>query len=199
MHKSGIVAAVLILVSVTAAKAAGVSVTERVRTYRVYGNTIQAVVRSMKQNGPRSELHGRRALGMADYRYRTQVLTKRIDGRCSVTGASVALRIFYTLPSLSKRARLSARDQNRWRSISSMIARHERRHGRYYRQFARELQRALSKMRPQEDCHQIRVVERQLKARFEESNAQRNRRYDRAQYKPFNRRLKRLAPKNRRR
>ena len=38
------------------------SITWRISTNRVSGDTIQAVVRSKKRNGPHSELDGRRAL-----------------------------------------------------------------------------------------------------------------------------------------
>lgn len=175
--------------------AADVTITERIQPYRVSGNTIQDVVKSMKRNGPVSELHGRRALGLADYWYRTNVKTKKADGLCRVTGVSVSMQVYLKWPELSRSSRLSSRDQRRWRQIRLMIERHERHHGRLYRQFAHELQRALARMKPRRDCGQFRKIEKQLKDRYEELNARRNRNYDRGQYKPFNRRLKLLAPK----
>ncbi len=179
----------------TMALAAGISVTERTRNYRVAGNNIQAVVRSMKRNGPLSQFHGRRALGLADYRYRTAIKTKVENGRCHVTDASIKLRIFYVLPKLSTSSKLNRRDQSKWRAISSMIKRHEDQHGRFYRRFAAELQKSLVNMKPQKNCNQFKKLEQQLRARHEKSNTRRNRSFDRNQYKPFNRRLKRLAPK----
>ena len=181
----------------SAAEAGQVSITEKTRTYRVSGDTIQAVVKSMKRNGPHSELHGRRALGMADYRFRTRVKTAKRNGRCYVEDASITMRISYILPRLSKPERLPRSHFNRWRSIQTMIRRHEHQHGRYYRQFANELHRALRSIRPQRNCSAIKAQEKKIKKRLEQISIRRNRNYDRGQYRPFNRRLKLLAPKRR--
>jgi predicted secreted Zn-dependent protease len=179
------------------AQAGQVEVTSHTRTYRVSGDTIQAVVRSMKRNGPNSELHGRRALGMADYRYRTRVRTKSKNGRCHVEDASVTMRISYILPRLSKPDRLPRSHLNRWRKVRAMIERHENQHGRYYRRFANDLHRSLRAISPQRNCAAVRALEKKIKTRLENISIQRNRRYDRGQYRPFNRRLKLLAPKRR--
>lgn len=180
-----------------AAEAGPVSITEKTRTYRVSGDTIQAVVKSMKRNGPHSELHGRRALGMADYRFRTRLKTSKRDGRCHVDDASVTMRIIYILPRLSKPDRLSRNHFNRWRSIHAMIRRHEHQHGRFYRQFANELHRALRSIRAQAHCSAVKAQEKKIKKRLEQISIRRNRNFDRGQYRPFNRRLKLLAPKRR--
>lgn len=177
------------------AMAGNVTISQHTRTYPASGGTIQAIVKSMKRNGPMSELHGRRALGMADYRYNTRVQTVQKGGLCRVSSAHVSMRIFYVLPKLTRRDSLSKSHFARWLKISSMIGRHERQHGRLYQQFARQLQSALSKMKPQKQCFTLKSQERQISKRLEQANINRNRRYDRAQYKPFNRRLKALAPK----
>lgn len=175
--------------------AAGLRVTEQIKTYSVTGSTIQAVVRSMKRNGPFSENHGRRALGLADFRYRTRLKTEQRKGRCHVRGADVTMRIWYIVPGLSSRARLSKRDAARWQRIRSMITAHERQHARLYRRFGKELAGALQKLKPAANCAQLTRQERLLRRRFEQRNMRRNRRFDRAQYGPFNARLRRLAPK----
>lgn len=186
---------VMVLCVIADNATAKVTILEHTRTYRVSGNTIQAVVKSMKRNGPRSELHGRRALAMADYSYWPKVQLEQKKGLCRVSHATVSMRIYYVLPQLSRPQSLSRSHRSRWRRISSMITRHERQHGRLYRQFARQLQAALSKMPPRQSCAQLRSKQRQLTRRLEQANIHRNRRFDRAQYKPFNRRLKALAPR----
>lgn len=176
---------------------AAVTVSERTRTYRVSGSTIQAVVKSMKRNGPHSELHGRRALGMADFRYRTSLRLDRSNGACKVNGADVKLQIFYIVPRLTRPEKLRSNHRSRWRRIHAMIIAHENQHGRYYRLFANQLHQALRNIRPQRDCAAVRRLEKQIKTRLEKANMRRNRAYDRGQYRPFNRRLKLLAPKRR--
>ena len=188
-------AAMVICSAASSAQAKTVSISEHTRTYRVSGNTVQAVVKSMKRNGPNSELHGRRARAMADYRVRTSVATQRSEGRCIVKGAKVSMRISYIVPKLTNSSRLSPGHLNRWRKIKSMIVRHENQHGRYYRTFAHQLQAALASIRPQQSCSQVRVLEKKITKRLKAQSIRRNRNYDRGQYAPFNRRLKNLAPK----
>lgn len=185
------------LISISWAQAKNVSISDRTSTYRVSGDTIQAVVKSMKRNGPQSELHGRRALGMADYRYRASLKTTTKNGTCRVKEAKVTMRISYILPKLTRPERLRQSHRSRWRRIRSMIVQHEHQHGRYYRLFANQLQNALASIRPQRNCSEVRKLEKQIKTRLEKASIRRNRRYDRAQYSPFNSRLKRLAPKRR--
>lgn len=172
-----------------------IKVTERIRTYTVTGSTIQEVVRSMKRRGPDSTLHGRRALGLSDFRHRTRMRTSRKEGRCQVVGVSISLRIYHTWPRLSKKSTLAKSHRARWRTIRRMIVRHERRHGALYRQFARELQLNLKRIPPQSQCSHLRDRQRSVTKKLLARDRKRNRRFDRIQYKPFNRRLKRLAPK----
>lgn len=190
-------ALVFVLLSATCAEAKNVSISHRTTTYRVSGDTIQAVVKSMKRNGPQSQLHGRRALGMADYRYRTSLKTESKNGTCRVKQVKVAMQIKYILPRLSRPKKLRPSHLGRWRRIRSMIERHEQQHGRYYRLFANQLQNSLASIRPQRNCAAVRRLEQQIKKRLESASVRRNRRFDQAQYSPFNRRLKRLAPRRR--
>ena len=134
---------------------------------------------------------------MADYSYRTSLQTASEKGRCRVKQAKVTMHIKYILPRLSRPKRLRASHRGRWQRIRSMIERHEHQHGRYYRLFAHQLQGALASIRPQKNCLAVHKQARQIKKRLESASMRRNRRYDRAQYSPFNRRLKRLAPKRR--
>lgn len=195
MFKTTTLAGIYMAIVCANVLAADVNIRETIRTYSVTGNSIQAVVKSMKRNGPMSQLHGRRALAMADYRFKTSVKTKKYDGLCRVLGATVSMKIFLTMPRLSSRANLTSRDHKRWRAIHSMIERHERHHARLYRRFANELQRALLKMKPQSNCQILKKLKKKLTKRHEEISKRRNRIFDRAQYSPFNRRLKTLAPK----
>lgn len=174
-----------------AAANAGVSITVKNRPFLVSGNSIGAVVRSMKRNGPFSEDHGRRAIGLADYRYRTSVTTKKKKGRCHVVSVRITMTIFYFLPTLSNSSRLSARDTSSWRRIERAIRNHEHQHGRNYRRLARELQGSIANMKPQNNCREVRKLERRIRARLEKADKSRNRNYDRATYGGINRLLKR--------
>lgn len=188
-----LIIALLLAFYAVPASFAGVKVTEKTYTYRVSGSSIQAAVKTMTRRGPMTD-HGRRAAGLADFRYRTSVKTKKSNGFCRVTDVTVTINIFYKIPKHSNPSKMSSRDRRRWRSVVSMIDRHERQHGRYYRQFATQLHNALRRMKPQRSCGKFRTIERGLRKKYEGYNKSRNRRYDRAQHKPFNKRLEQLAP-----
>ncbi|PCH45763.1 MAG: hypothetical protein COC23_05600 [Hyphomicrobiales bacterium] len=188
-----VVLAFLLLAPFANFAAAGIKVTQKSRFYRVSGHSIQDVVRSMKQNGPYSWDHGRRALALADFRYRIKTETKKVNKLCRVISISLAMNIVYDLPRLSSRDRLSKTHKSRWRRISLMIKNHENRHGRYYRQFARELHNSLRQMKPRTNCRDFKREENRLRKSFERRNSARNRRFDARSYPRFNRRLRRLA------
>ena len=174
---------------------ASVQFTVSKRSYSVSGNTVQEVVRSMKRNGPHSENHGRRALGLADFRHRVSLKLKSDGNLCRVEQAKVRVRAWYIVPKLRKSASLRGAHLKRWRRISGMIDRHELQHIALYRRFANELHSGLRKLAAGPDCRYVRNKAKTLEKRLIKRNASRNRHYDRRQYGPFNRRLKLLAPR----
>ncbi len=174
------------------ARAADINVTTTSRYYTVSGRTIHDVVRAMKWTGPYSSNDGKRALALADYRLSYRLNTKISDGSCNIHRVKVSLRIFYILPRLSSRTRLSRRDQNKWKRINHLIVAHEKQHGKFYRRLANDLQRQILKLKPKPHCARISQQARDVMRKLENRSKQRNRRYDRNQYRPFNRRLKRI-------
>jgi predicted secreted Zn-dependent protease len=190
----GVLVLLLGLFVMSIAHASDVKITERTRYYAVSGPTIQALVKAMTKRGPYSQDHGRRAVGLADYKYRTRVTTLKKDGYCRVKKATITMQIIYFVPKLSRPKHLRARDHSKWRKIATMILRHERQHGRFYKRLAGELQRALLKMKPQKSCSKFKSIERKVRKELEKRDKSRNRRFDRAQYPPFNAGLAALAP-----
>lgn len=194
MVKLGVLAVWLSISAISIGFASDVKITERTRYYSVSGPTVQALVKTMTKRGPFSEDHGKRAVGLADYTYRTRIKTSKKNGFCRVTKATVTMQIFYFVPKLSRPKQLRARDHSKWRRIAAMILRHERQHGRFYKRLAGELQRALLSMKPQKSCSKFKAMERKIRVKLEKRDKNRNRRFDRAQYPPFNAGLAALAP-----
>lgn len=194
MLRLAMLAVLLISMVISISHAAGLKITEKKRTYRVSGSSVQAIVRSMTRRGPVSKDHGKRALGLADFRYKTNIKTAKKNGQCRVISVTIDFQMFYIVPKHSSSSRIRSRDRSKWRRIKSMIESHERQHMRYYRQFASELHQALSAMKPQVNCARFKTQERRIRKKLERSNKNRNRRYDQVQKKPFNRRLDKYAP-----
>ena len=194
MVKMGVLAFMLSICAMAAGHASNVKITERTRYYSVSGPNIQALVKAMTRRGPYSEDHGRRAVGLADYKYRTNVKTYKKDGLCRVKSVSISMQIYYFVPKLSQPKKLRARDHSKWRRIAAMILRHEKHHGRFYKRLANELQVTLARMKPQKSCSKFKVMEKKIRKRLEKRDKNRNRNFDRAQYPPFNAGLAALAP-----
>lgn len=194
MVKLGVLTFVLGICAIAIGHASNLKITERTSYYSVSGPTVQALVKAMTRRGPYSEDHGRRAVGLADYKYRTNIKTHKKDGLCRVKSVSISMQIYYFVPKLSRPKQLRARDHSKWRRIASMILRHEKQHGRFYKRLAKELQVTLARMKPQKSCSKFKSMERKIRAKLEKRDKSRNRNFDRAQYPSFNAGLAALAP-----
>lgn len=194
MVKLGVLTFVLGICAIAIGHASNLKITERTSYYSVSGPTVQALVKAMTRRGPYSEDHGRRAVGLADYKYRTNIKTHKKNGLCRVKSVSISMQIYYFVPKLSRPKQLRARDHSKWRRIASMILRHEKQHGRFYKRLAKELQVTLARMKPQKSCSKFKSMERKIRAKLEKRDKSRNRNFDRAQYPPFNAGLAALAP-----
>lgn len=157
---------------------ANVTVTERTKTYRVTGTTAAELARSMSKRGPYSKAHQSRAWATAARDLRFQIDRDFTNGRCRVTGAVVRMKITYTLPRLSRTARLSARERARWTRMTGLLEKHERVHGRFYKELASKTHRALLRVKPARTC---RALDRSALAevkRLSAEDTKRNQRFD---------------------
>lgn len=166
---------------------ADVTVTERTKTYRVSGNTAAELARSMSKRGPYSRAHRARSWATAARDLRFQIDREFDNGQCRVTGADVRMKITYTMPRLSRTARLNERELSRWTRMTGLLEKHERVHGRFYRELAGKTHRALLRLKPTRSCSTLDKSALAEVKRLSAQDSERNQRFDRRDRRNYSR------------
>ena len=128
---------------------ADVKVSEKVETYRIAGDSGEALMNAMDRNGPR---HGFLARAIAQTRYSVAwdiAWDASNDKVCRVEAADVKLSINYRYPELAGKPAPSMKRS--WAIFMKGVRKHERHHGHVARQMARAAQKAVARIRVPED------------------------------------------------
>ena len=172
-----------------AAEARDVRVSEATRFYAISGRTPADFAAAMSRNGPFSGQHRRRVWATASRTMRYRLDRRRQGGRCRVTRAEVTLKIDYTMPRL--RGRVAGAARTKWNRMYKILNRHERVHGRYYKDLAKQTQAALARIKPQRSCASLDTVAARIVQRLSRKNQALNDRFDRNDRRNY-RRMERL-------
>jgi predicted secreted Zn-dependent protease len=163
---------------------AGVKVSEKFETYRISGDSGEALMGAMDRGGPR---HGFLARAIAQTRYSVawDIGYKADDDKvCKVTTANVKLSVSYRFPELAGKP--SASMKRSWAKFMTGVRKHERMHGRIARQMAASAQKAVSSVSVANDnnCRKAkREVTRVVKAAYDVYEA-RQARFDAIEHQP---------------
>lgn len=172
------------------AKSRDVSIASATRYYTITGNSAADFANAMSQRGPYSGQHRRRVWATAARTMRYQIERRRKGGRCRITRAKVWMKIDYTMPKLRKRGvRASARRS--WQQMYKILNTHERVHGRYYQQLARDTHASLRRLRPMRSCRSLDAAAAKLVRRLSAKNQAINDRFDRTDQRNY-RRMERI-------
>lgn len=171
-----LVATVLLPTNANAAK--GLKIIERTKYYRISGKTASDFARSMSRRGPFSLQHRKRAWATASRDMTYQLVRKKGSKGCRMIDAKVDMKIVYTLPKLSSVRGVTKRHQKRWRLMSNLLVKHEKTHGRFYKEFARKVHRQLRRLPRARNCRQLDRNAARLVARLSEEDSERNNLFD---------------------
>ena len=166
-----------------------VQVRQATKYYTIRGRTPAEFASSMSANGPFSGQHRRRVWATAARTMRYSLERQRRGGLCRVTRARVNMRIDYTMPRL--RSKVSSRSRTRWDQMYGILNRHEKVHGRYYKELAKQTQAALRRLRPARSCATLDRKAARIVKRLSVKNQRLNDRFDRTDRKNY-RRMERL-------
>ena len=166
-----------------------VQVRQATRYYTIRGRSPAEFASSMSANGPFSGQHRRRVWATASRTMRYQLESQRVNGTCRVKRARVFMTIDYTMPRL--RSKVSTRSRTRWNQMYNILNRHEKVHGRYYKELAKQTQAALRRMRPARSCATLDRKAARIVQRLSIKNQRLNDRFDRTDRKNY-RRMERL-------
>ncbi len=164
-----------------------VKISEVTSFYIIDGKTAPEFAVSMSKKGPFSLQHRRRAWATASKDISYQVLRRKTSRGCKVTGVKVKLKIRYKLPKVRSLKGVSRRNRKKWKKMFRLLSRHERVHGRYYRQFAYRIKKALIKLPRQSSCRLLdRKADRLVKL-LNKADRKINRRFDENDKKNYRR------------
>ena len=142
-------------VAVAGEAAAGVKVSEKVRSYEIDGKTGEALLASMDRHGPK---HGFLTRAIAQTRYSVSWTVEWGETRaaCRVKSIDGELDITYTYP---RAHRLSSGLERRWNRFLAGVKKHEKSHGDMARQMARTVEKSVAKLSIDDDpgCRKTRI------------------------------------------
>lgn len=160
---------------------AKVSVSEKNRYFSVTGKTGKQVYQQIRRRAP-PELRRKRwiAATYAKYNFK-QVKFGMKDNRCVATKVNIHLNLTYHYPKWKNRKKGSVNLQKRWRSFEKELARHEKTHGRIFREMVQAIEREIrnTKSVSRNNCRNyIRVIKRKIGA-IEKSYSRKQDAFDR--------------------
>lgn len=141
-------ALVVVMGLMTAEAAAGVKTVVKVDTYRITGDSGEALMQAMDRKGPR---HGflTRAIAQTRYSVAWTLGWSVEDRRCRLKSADVVLSVNYRFPTLS--GPTPAALKARWAKFMIGVRKHEETHGRIARQMAARAQKTVLKVAVDDD------------------------------------------------
>jgi predicted secreted Zn-dependent protease len=173
--------------------AAAQTITSKTFAYfSVGGHTAAELDAELSKRGPMMKHSGARHPGATKIKWGGSVTYVRRGSRCAVGEAKVTLSTQIILPRWKNRSRTTASLALIWDTLASDIRRHEERHAEIARQHARDLERALKKLRPESDCERMQARVDRVTADAVTKHDADQARFDRVESKNFNDRMMRL-------
>jgi predicted secreted Zn-dependent protease len=128
--------------------------TESTRYYDVTGETPAEIWREMKTHGPVGN-DGVRYNGTTKWSVRWRYPYARSARGCTTGPVTVKLSVVYTMPRWDNPPGASRTLENQWNRYIDALEEHERGHGDFGRQAAREIERALEAIPAQPTCDEL--------------------------------------------
>ncbi|MDX3976917.1 DUF922 domain-containing Zn-dependent protease [Shinella sp.] len=173
--------------------AAAQTITSKTFAYfSVGGHTAAELDAELSKRGPMMKHSGARHPGATKIKWGGSVTYVRRGSLCAVGEAKVTLSTQIILPRWKNRNRTTASLALIWDTLASDIRRHEERHAEIARQHARDLERALKKLRPESDCERMQARVDRVTADAVTKHDADQARFDRVESKNFNDRMMRL-------
>ncbi|MGI9355570.1 MAG: DUF922 domain-containing protein [Rhizobiaceae bacterium] len=167
--------------------AAELTIKEKTSFYRITGKSTAEFARSMSRRGPYSRQHRKRAWATASRDMSYQLTRQKTKKSCRVKAVKVRLKITYKMPKPTTLNGMTRRQRKKWASLYRLLERHERTHGKYYRQFANKVRRELKRIRPTRTCRQLDRKAAAIVEKLGAADSLRNDRFDARDGKTYRR------------
>ena len=160
------------------AQSSSIELSEKTRYYKISGTTAAEFAASMSRNGPYSREHRRRAWATATRDMTYQLFHRKGKKSCRIKGVKLKLKVTYEMPELKSTNGVPKRQRNKWNTMYILLNKHERTHGVYYSQFAKQVYSSLLKLKPATSCRSLERNASQLVAKMGEADKKRNQAFD---------------------
>lgn len=154
------------------------TIVESTKFYRITGKSTAEFAFSMSKRGPYSRQHRRRAWATASRQLSYQITRVKTKRGCRVKRAKVTLKIAYEMPKPATLTSVSRRERRKWAKLYRLLDRHERTHGKFYRQFAKKTQRQLRRLKAARTCRALDRNAERLVKKLSNADSMRNDRFD---------------------
>lgn len=161
------------------AQRSSIKINETTKFYRITGKTAPEFALSMSKKGPYSRQHARRAWATATRDMTYQLYHQKTKSRCKIKGVKVRMKITYQMPKLASTRGVSKRHRRNWKRMYSLLNKHERTHGLFYKQFAKKVYASLRKLKSERSCSALERSAARLVSKLGKADKKRNVRFDR--------------------
>ena len=153
-YKTGI-AAILALLVLSSCTSVGERTTVSVGYYTVSGETFGELDKEIKLHGPNVTGVGK-ALASTDLRMIPDIRYERKHSSCEVSKARISVKARVTLPRHANERQLKRELASAWNNLSEYARVHEAVHLAIADRYALIMEDAISGLKPQESCSQMR-------------------------------------------
>jgi predicted secreted Zn-dependent protease len=184
---------VALLVGLPLGGAAGETlISKSVSYFSIGGRTAEELDRALSASGPLMKSTGTRHPGATRIKFGGTITYVGREGRCAVGTARVTLSTRIILPRWKYRKQAGRDLALVWDTLASDIKRHEERHAEIARIHARQMEKALLALKPENDCERMQARVAEVSAEEVESHDKDQARFDRTEAANFDQRMIRL-------
>lgn len=182
----------LVIVAVAATPALSASISRTFSYFSIGGNTLEEIEKQLDARGPHVSSTGRRHPGATQMEFTTRLGYGESKGRCRIVSADVRVKAKVILPRW--RNRKSAEQDVRliWDTLERDIKRHEESHLGIAKNYARDLERSLQRLRSMPTCALMAQKAQETTRRVLAEHDAAQDRFDRIESKNFESRILRL-------
>ncbi|QLF70709.1 DUF922 domain-containing protein [Peteryoungia desertarenae] len=181
----------MIAIGIPAAEAEMLA-TKSITYFNIGGRTAEEIDNELTRKGPLTNSTGLRHPGATRIQFGGDLSYVEDGRRCWVEDVQVTVNTRIILPRWTNRKRADTDMALLWDTLASDIKRHEERHAEIARQYARELQDALTRLRPERDCTRMQDKVAETTDRVTDEHDKAQIQFDRVEAKNFEARMIRL-------
>jgi len=180
-----------LLVASLVAPASAENVNKTYSYFSVGGKTLDELERELNKRGPKVKTTGQRHPGATRMQFNTRLGYMEKNGSCRVTEATVTVKAKVILPRWRQRNGADQDVRLVWDTLSSDIKRHEDQHVAIARDYARKLERQLTRLRSK-DCKTVAAKAEATADALLKKHDQAQAKFDQAEAANFEKRLLKL-------